>query len=48
VREGKKGKEQNSFHGKRLSLLTCLLMGDPMYILRSLLGLGLSESLGFR
>jgi hypothetical protein len=25
----KKGKEENSFHRKRLCLLTCLLMGDP-------------------
>jgi hypothetical protein len=28
VREEKKGKEENSFHRKRLCFLTCLLMGD--------------------
>src|SRR3989337_300163 len=30
VREGKTGKEEHSFHGKCLCLLTCLLMGDPI------------------
>ena len=29
VREKKKGEEENSFQGKRLCFLTCLLMGDP-------------------
>jgi len=30
VREEKEGKEENSFHRKRLCFLTCLLMGDPL------------------
>ena len=47
VREEKKGKEENSFHGKVCAYLTCLLMGDPFETISySIVGVDVAVHLG--